>query len=164
MRVVSTILWEESDLGKYSAMSIRSLKRATCFAKRVEWRCCAFYHTPVKPALQQIRLLQAAKVVVESRKKVYCLQQNLLMLRVLPPQGKLVLMSWLPCMTSLPRNFYPVRSQYSRKLYQPDFLQELRSKLHNFVACCFSPWEWLRTNWKLYHIMVACILETIKTC
>ena len=28
--------------------------------KRVEWRCCAFYHPHIKPVLQQIRLLQVA--------------------------------------------------------------------------------------------------------
>ena len=28
--------------------------------KRVEWRCCSFYHPHIKPVLQQIRLLQVA--------------------------------------------------------------------------------------------------------
>jgi len=39
----------------------RAAKCTTHAAKRVEKRCCAFYHPRIKPVLQQFRLLQVAK-------------------------------------------------------------------------------------------------------
>ena len=52
-------------------------------AKRVEKRCCEFYHSRIKPVLQQLGCCRLRKVVVESGEKFYFLQQNLYRLRVL---------------------------------------------------------------------------------